>query len=131
MGYDQKTAVADIYGAFATARNDVTLCAAPTKPSSPSAAPVSLITLCPGRYDGALEMLSALQGMGLSIGTVTNGNADATKVPGLCDRIDFAVDAHGAGAAKPAPPIFLLAVAESVRPAPAQPLRPRVQQLLV
>ena len=73
------------------------------------------MTVARRRYDGALDMLVVLRSMGLAIGTVTNGNADATKVPGLKDRIDFAVDAHMAGAAKPAPPIFELAMNRAVR----------------
>ena len=85
-GYDEASAVDDIYGAFAVARNDVTL------------------------YDHALEMLSSLKQMGLIIGTITNGNADATKIRGLCDFISFAVDAHQAGAAKPNPAVFHLAL---------------------
>lgn len=89
VGYDEATAVDDIYGAFAVARNDVTL------------------------YDDALEMLSSLKQKGLLIGTITNGNADATKIRGLCDVISFAVDAHQAGAAKPKPAVFHLALARA------------------
>lgn len=88
-GYDEASAVEDIYGVFAVARNDVTL------------------------YDDALEMLSSLKEKGLIIGTITNGNADATKVQGLCDVISFAVDAHQAGAAKPNPAVFHLALARA------------------
>eukprot|EP01043_Picozoa_sp_COSAG02_P003413 COSAG02_NODE_83_length_39665_cov_25.213719_12_plen_360_part_00 len=88
-GYDEASAVDDIYGAFAVARNDVTL------------------------YDDALEMLSSLKEKGLIIGTITNGNADATKIRGLCDVISFAVDAHQAGAAKPNPAVFHLALARA------------------
>ena len=89
VGYDEATAVDDIYGAFAVARNDVAL------------------------YDDALEMLSSLKQKGLLIGTITNGNADATKIRGLCDVISFAVDAHQAGAAKPNPAVFHLALARA------------------
>jgi HAD superfamily hydrolase (TIGR01549 family) len=89
VGYDEAAAVEDIYGAFALARNDVTL------------------------YDDALHMLTSLKRAGLLIGTITNGNADATKVPGLSDVIDFAVDAHQAGAAKPKPAVFHLALTQA------------------
>eukprot|EP01047_Picozoa_sp_COSAG01_P076987 COSAG01_NODE_13706_length_1545_cov_4.065007_2_plen_125_part_00 len=47
------------------------------------------------------------------MGTITNGNADAWAVPGLRDVIHFAVDAHSAGAAKPAPPVFHLALTKA------------------
>jgi FMN phosphatase YigB (HAD superfamily) len=50
---------------------------------------------------------------GLLVGTITNGNADAWAVPGLRDVIHFAVDAHSAGAAKPAPPVFHLALTKA------------------
>jgi hypothetical protein len=46
--------------------------------------------------------------MGLIVGTVTNGNANAWAVEGLKDVIHFAVDAHEAGCAKPGAPIFHL-----------------------
>lgn len=64
-------------------------------------------------YDGALEMLWALRNQGLLIGTITNGNADATKIPGLKEVIHFAVDAHQAGAAKPNPAVFHLALTKA------------------
>ena len=86
VGYDEVQAVDDIFGAFAVARNDVTL------------------------YEGALEMLRGLRNRGVVVGTITNGNADATKVPGLRDVISFAVTAHQAGAAKPDPAVFQLAL---------------------
>ena len=86
VGYDEVRAVDDIFGAFAVARNNVTL------------------------YEGALEMLRGLRNRGVVVGTITNGNADATKVPGLRDVISFAVTAHQAGAAKPNPAVFQLAL---------------------
>mmetsp|Transcript_8975 Transcript_8975/g.16173 ORF Transcript_8975/g.16173 Transcript_8975/m.16173 type:complete len:278 (-) Transcript_8975:45-878(-) len=62
----------------------------------------------PELFAGAVDALKRLKQRGLLIGTLTDGNADAAKVPGLGEVLDFTVNAVEAGAPKPEPPAFAL-----------------------
>ncbi|SIT65823.1 putative hydrolase of the HAD superfamily [Ectothiorhodosinus mongolicus] len=62
-------------------------------------------------YDDALETLETLKPH-FVIGAITNGNADVHHI-GIGHYFDFVVTASGAGAAKPAPEIFMTALDEA------------------
>lgn len=57
-------------------------------------------------FPGAVEAVARLRRLGLRIGTITNGNADVTKVPELGPLVEHHVNPMMAGAAKPALGIF-------------------------
>ena len=93
-GYDEALVVEKAFAAFAAARRDATL------------------------FPGALQLLRSLRERGVVVGTITNGNAEARLVPGLGELVDFAVTAEQAGAAKPSPAIFEMALHEARAAAP-------------
>ncbi len=66
-------------------------------------------------YD-VLPALQALRGKGLTVGLVSNIGSNAPNLTaqlGLTDHLDFIVTSHDAGAEKPHPPIFRLALARA------------------
>ena len=65
----------------------------------------------PVLFPEALPTLRRLRAAGCVVGTITNGNADASTIAGLRDLVDFALTAEGVGAAKPDAAIFAAAMA--------------------
>ncbi|CAE7870466.1 unnamed protein product, partial [Symbiodinium microadriaticum] len=62
----------------------------------------------PTLFPGALDAIRSLKSKGVSIGTLTDGNANPFTIDGLKDVIDFAVNAVEAGAPKPDRRMFAL-----------------------
>jgi len=62
----------------------------------------------PTLFPGALDAIRSLKSKGVSIGTLTDGNANPFTIDGLRDVIDFAVNAVEAGAPKPDRRMFAL-----------------------
>ena len=72
----------------------------------------------PPLWPGIVDALRRLRdGLGVQLGAITNGNADALRIDGLRDVFSFEVRASDAGHAKPHPAPFELAVERSGVPA--------------
>jgi len=63
-------------------------------------------------YDDVVPMLSALKAQELTVGALSNGNADISKTP-LAEWFDFQFNADSVGTAKPHPLMFEKALAHA------------------
>lgn len=64
-------------------------------------------------FDGALDVLRKLKAAGFVCGALTDGNSDPLSIPSLAPLLDFSVSAMEAGASKPDPRPFMLALEQA------------------